>query len=382
MTTYLRVFALSAIIALILSACNLFNTTPNVSGDVPTQAVPQPTPIPALTMNVTYQIVDQTIEFSYLIGNASGAPIPGPVTVSDNMLTPITCPDLTLVGNFDTNLDVNEALACNGIYTITQLDQDTGSVTATATAFAGTSVSSAVTTIVLIEQTRALTLSKSPDPLTYNNVGETIIYTYVITNSGTASLGPVQFTITDDKIGGAFNCGSGGTILPPGGTVSCSASYLTTEADVTAGQVINSALASDGTTNSDPVTATINRGATSNPSNLTPGSDISHTVVGGEWLWQIARCYGTDPRQVIAANPQIPVPADISPGITVSVPNIGSDGIIYGPPCVGTHTVQSGDTWTSIAQLYNADTIVLQEVNPGTLSPGRVLKVPLNSAGG
>ena len=102
----------------------------------------------------------------------------------------------------------------------------------------------------------------------------------------------------------------------------------------------------------------------------------------GEWLWQIARCYGADPKQVVLANPQLPNPAQILPGITVSVPNIGAGGrTIYGPPCVGTHTVQSGETWTSIAQLYNADVLVLQDVNQGVLSTGRVLKIPLNSAG-
>ena len=383
MTTYLRIFALSAIIALVLSACNLFNNTPNVTGDTPTQAVPQPTPIPAMTMNVTYQIVDQTIEFTYLIGNASGLPIPGPVTVTDDRVAGIICSDLALVGNFDPNLDANEALSCNGTYTITQLDLDAGSVAATATASAGGSASSAVTTVVPIEQARKLTLTKTPDPLTFNAVGESIIYSYVITNSGTVSLGPVQFTIIDDKIGTAFNCGSGGTILAPGGTVSCSATYLTTDADLTAGTITNSAYASDGTTNSDPVTAAINKsGTTTPPSNLTPGSDISHTVIRGEWLWQIARCYGAAPRQVIAANPQIPVPAEISPGIIVTVPDIGSDGTIYGPPCVVWHTVQSGETWNSIANDFNADPFILQDANPGGLIPGSEIKVPRNSAGG
>jgi len=129
------------------------------------------------------------------------------------------------------------------------------------------------------------------------------------------------------------------------------------------------------------VTATINKGTVQNPSNLTPGTTIQHQVVSGEWLWQIARCYGADPKQVILHN-SLPNPAYITPGITITVPNIGADGrTIYGPPCVGTHTVQSGETWASIASLYNASVIVLQDVNPGSLSLGRVLKVPLNSAG-
>jgi hypothetical protein len=383
MTAIPRIFVLSAIIALVLSACTIGDTSPTVNGN----AVPLPTATsnPALTMNVTPQRVDLTLNFSYLIANNSGTPVPGPISVIDDKAQ-TTCPEVTSVGNFDNNLDADEALTCSGTYALTQADLDAGSVTTFATASAIGYVSPGVPTTVTIEQSRALSLSKTPDPLTYNSVGQTIIYSYVITNTGTVSLGPVQFTITDDKIGAAFNCGSGGTILPPGGTVSCSATYLTSQTDLTAGSVINTAFASDGTTNSNPITATINRSGTNggtNPSDLTPGTTIPHTVVAGEWLWQIARCYGADPRAVVAANPQLPVPAEISPGITVSVPNIGADGrTIYGPPCVEWHTVQSGETWDSIAGLYNADPLILQEVNPGGLVPGNQVKVPRNSAGG
>lgn len=382
MTTKLRIFSLSAILALVLSACNLFAGNPDGANDPGLQATPLPTPTPNLGLIVTYERVDQTITFSYLVGNTDVNPIPGPITVTDNKVL-VNCPEVSTVGNLDNNLDSNEAVTCTGIYTITQADIDAGSVTTLATATASGSSSATMTTTVPLLATRALTLTKTPDPLTFNNVGDTIIYSYVITNSGEATLGPAQFTVNDDKISVAINCGSGGTILEPNGTVSCSASYLITQADVTAGSVTNSASATDGTTTSNTVTATINRGTTTPPSNLTPGTTIQHQVVGGEWLWQIARCYGADPKQVVQSNSQLANPAEISPGITVTVPNIGAGGRpIYGPPCVGTHTVQSGETWNSIAQLHNADVLVLQEVNPGTLSPGRVLKVPVNSAGG
>jgi uncharacterized repeat protein (TIGR01451 family) len=85
---------------------------------------------------------------------------------------------------------------------------------------------------------------------------------------------------------------------------------------------------------------------------------------------------------VVQANPQLANPGQIKPDTIVTVPNIGSVGIIYGPPCVGTYTVQSGDTWNSIALKYNADPSVLQMVNSNTFAVGSVLTVPLNSAGG
>jgi LysM repeat protein len=159
--------------------------------------------------------------------------------------------------------------------------------------------------------------------------------------------------------------------------------------------VVNSATASGAGQTSAPATATITNLAApatqtpttietatqAPPSNLAPGSTISHQVAVGEWLIQIGRCYGATFDDIRNANPQIADPDFILPSMIVTVPRIGSAGRIYGPPCITFHTVQSGDTWTSIAQRYNADLAVLQKVNPVTLSTGTVLKIPLNSAG-
>ena len=388
MTTSFRVFSLGVIIALVLSACNLF-TGASEADNPALQENPLPTPVPTLTMTVTYAIVDQTINYSYLVSNTGGAPVAGPVIVTDDKV-PVSCPNVTTIGNLDANLDTDEALSCTGFYAITQTDLDAGSVTTLSTASASGSVSPGITTVVPVEQTRALTLSKTPDPLTFNSAGQTIIYTYVITNSGDVALGPAQFTVNDDKIGSAFNCGSGDATLAPGETISCSATYLTTEADLTTGSVTNNAIVTDGTTTSDIATSTINRGNTPTPSTLTPGSTIQHTVVSGEWLWQIARCYGADPKRVIAANSQLADPAEISPGITVTVPDIGSDRAIFGPQqgsdsilsCAPKYTIQSDDTWASIASNFTASPTLLQEVNPGVaLSAGNVVRVPINSEG-
>jgi hypothetical protein len=142
---------------------------------------------------------------------------------------------------------------------------------------------------------------------------------------------------------------------------------------------------SSGGIDTQPVPATLTNTSslatqTATLSNFVIGSTISHQVVKGEWLMQIARCYGADFNAVRKANPQIYDPNEISPSTILTVPNIGSNGAIYGPPCVGYHTVQQGDTWSSIAQTYNADTVILQAANRGTLSVGKVLLVPLNSA--
>ncbi len=191
--------------------------------------------------------------------------------------------------------------------------------------------------------------------------------------------------MTDAGFSAPINCGDATASLAPAATLTCAAIYAITQADMDRGSVSTGATASGGgAAASPPASVTLTKGAPivnppSNP-NLAAGTTIQHKVVVGEWLWQIARCYGADPAKTLQANPQLTTPRHISPDMTVTVPNIGSAGRIYGPPCVGTHTVQVGDTWASVAQKYNADALVLQIVNGNDLTVGRVLKVPLNSA--
>ena len=109
------------------------------------------------------------------------------------------------------------------------------------------------------------------------------------------------------------------------------------------------------------------------------GSTVQHQVTAGESLLQIARCYGVDFEQLRTANPQISDPRSFLPGMTVTVPNIGSAGEIYGPPCVAYYIVQSGDTWQSIANLYKADLAVLRAINQDdALEVGQLLIIPSN----
>jgi hypothetical protein len=55
-------------------------------------------------------------------------------------------------------------------------------------------------------------------------VGQTIVYTYQVTNTGAVTLtGP--FTVTDDKLG-AFTCGAANAQLAAGATLSCTKNYV------------------------------------------------------------------------------------------------------------------------------------------------------------
>lgn len=115
--------------------------------------------------------------------------------------------------------------------------------------------------------------------------------------------------------------------------------------------------------------------ATLPPGGLTPGATVRHVVGRGDWLLQIARCYGASYPAVRAAN-WLPNPDMIMPGAIITVPNIGSEGRIIGPPCVQSYTVLAGDTWESLAARYGTTAAILQRANPGALSVGRQIWVP------
>jgi LysM repeat protein len=330
-----------------------------------------------------FTTVGQVVKFTYTIKvlrNDTTGLSPN-ITIAGVTLN---CPAVNTVGNLNDRLDAGETIVCTSDYAITQADLDKGSVTNLATVNVYTVNSNQVSTTVNTVPAKALTLTKSADPLTYDRLGQTITYNYVIKNSGSLSLGPAQFTVTDAAISNPINCGAADTTLASNATVACSATYTITQADMNTASLVTSATASGGGVGpSQPASATVTKSTSTqtSSSSLTAGSTIKHQVVSGEWIWQIARCYGVDPIKLQQANPQLANPAQISPDMTLTVPNIGSAGKIYGPPCIGTHTVQSGDTWSSIAAKYNADAAVLQMVNSNTLTVGKVLKVPLNSAG-
>jgi hypothetical protein len=109
--------------------------------------------------------------------------------------------------------------------------------------------------------TKALKLTMTANPLTYNAVGQVITFTYVITNSGTASLGPAQFTVSGGLLGATpLNCGNSTTSLAPNATVTCTATYTIIQADLATSTLTNQATASGGGAGpSQPASATITK---------------------------------------------------------------------------------------------------------------------------
>lgn len=369
------------ILALVLSACTI-PATPTV---VPIQ--------PASSVNssglrledpVRVVVVGPVITYTYTVTMDAGTPaLPLPVTINDDKTTVPVCDNSAATVN-NNNLDPGEIVTCTSTYSITEADLNAGSVTSNATAMVGTSASNRVTTVVQVMQNKVLTIDVVPNPTTYSAAGQTITYTYTVTNTGTPTLGPAQFVVSDDHAG-QINCEVPKS-LAQSGLLTCTGTYVTTQADMGFNQIVNSATASGGgAVTITPDTSTVtNTNVTSQvppASGLTPSSTIQHIVVKGEWLIQIARCYGADFNAMRTKNPQVIDPHMILPAQNITVPNIGSNGPIYGPPCIGYHVVQSGETLDSIRTKYNADLAVLQLANRTvTFGNGACLRIPLNSA--
>ncbi len=126
--------------------------------------------------------------------------------------------------------------------------------------------------------TTGLTIAKSVAESSFSTAGDTLHYSYVVTNSGSASLiGPV--TVTDDKA--TANCPAVSTVgnldnwLNPGESITCTATYTVTAGDVTVGNVTNSAYATaDGvTSNTDSKAVQLQNTPTDTPTNTPTVTD-------------------------------------------------------------------------------------------------------------
>ena len=132
-------------------------------------------------------------------------------------------------------------MTCTATYTVTQADLDAGSVTNTAIGHAdGTPISTDRRRDRHRVQSAGAGLAKTATPATYDAVGDVISYSYVVTNTGNVTLtGPV--TVADDKA--HRRPARPPASLAPGASMTCTATYTITQADLDAGSVTNTAQA-------------------------------------------------------------------------------------------------------------------------------------------
>ena len=188
----------------------------------------------------SFSAAGTTITYSYRVTNTGNVTLES-VGVTDPLpgLSAVSCPSTTLaVGAVET---------CTATYTTTQADVDRGSVTNTGTASgtvaaSGHTVTATSTVTVPAVQQPAIALTKTSTSTSFTAPGTVITYDYQVTNTGNVTLG--SMTLTDPLAGlSPVNC-QGVTSLLPGASVTCTATYTTTQADVDAGGVTNTATVS------------------------------------------------------------------------------------------------------------------------------------------
>jgi uncharacterized repeat protein (TIGR01451 family) len=177
------------------------------------------------------------IHYSFAITNVGNVTLTG-VDLTDALVgfADATCGATTLAPGATTN--------CTADYTLTQADIDAGAKTNTATACgdppAGAEVCDDDTTTTQLPPDKKIALHKTAvlNAPAAPKAGDTITYTFEITNTGNVTLTGVDL---DDALVAFTNATCGATTLAPGAKTTCNVDYTLTQADVDAGSVSNSA---------------------------------------------------------------------------------------------------------------------------------------------
>lgn len=191
------------------------------------------------------------ITYRYRVTNTGNVTL-HPVTVTDNKLGAVTCPRVPGIRG----LAPGDSMTCTATYTTTDADVDHGRVTNTGTVAGtapdGTQVTDSSTTAVPTAQNPRLRIAKSADVSGLTRPGTTITYTYTVTNTGNVTLHDV--TVTDPKPGlSSISCPR--TRLTPGASMTCRATYTTTQANLDAGRIHNTGTAAGTAPDRTRVTA-------------------------------------------------------------------------------------------------------------------------------
>lgn len=182
---------------------------------------------------------DDTLAYTFTVKNEGNVTV-STVAVADPKIAGISCPTGALAPG--------ESVTCTGSYRLSQADFDAGKVDNEAADTAksgGTDVTSnKATATKVLPVVDAVSLKKTAGtPVDANNngrtdAGDTIRYSFLITNTGNTSLTAV--TVNDAKVTG-LSCPA--TTLGTGKSMTCTATHTITQAEVDAGTADNTATA-------------------------------------------------------------------------------------------------------------------------------------------
>ena len=137
--------------------------------------------------------------------------------------------------------------------------------------------------LVPVPPTSSLTLAKTTTSSGYGAAGQTIPYSYLVTNTGATTL--TNIAVTDDK--NSVSCPSG--TLTKGASETCTGTYTVTQADVDSGSVTNSATVA-GTTpsgtivSSSPSVVTVLANSATSSMTMTKSSTTSSFAAAGDLI--------------------------------------------------------------------------------------------------
>ena len=180
------------------------------------------------------------ITYTFVIKNTGNVTLSA-ATVTDPMFSAVTCPT--------TPLAPGASVSCAAVaHTLTQEEVDAGALTNMAsvemTPPTGQAVTNVDSTTTTIASSPAIAVDKQAGAVADldgngRDAGDTITYTFIVTNTGNVTLGAVG--VSDAKIG-TVTCPA--TSLTAGASMTCTAAaYTLTQADVDAGAVNNTAFA-------------------------------------------------------------------------------------------------------------------------------------------
>jgi uncharacterized repeat protein (TIGR01451 family) len=198
-----------------------------------------------------------TITYSYTVDNTGNVSLsnvaltdPG-VKFNGGAANPLTTGPTLVSGDTNTNniLDTTEVWTYSATYVLTQANVNTAAgvasgvsntVSATAKNPQGTPVpptpaGSTLTATTTIPAAPALKIKKTADTIGPLTVGQVVNYSFLVTNTGNVTISGVN--VTESAFNGTGTpvptpTTTGSTTLAPGGTVTFTASYTVTQADI------------------------------------------------------------------------------------------------------------------------------------------------------
>jgi len=183
----------------------------------------------------TYTAAGQVITYTYTVTSKTGA---------TGLITSLTDDKVTIPAGCTAGpVPPNGTVTCTATYTITAADVTAGSVVNNANVKGdscrdGCDQDLNAQATITLDARPSWTLSKSANPTTYTAAGQSIGYSYLLTNTGNVTINSIS--ITDNKVS-PVGCPS--TSLAAGANMTCTGTYTTTASDVSTGSVTNSATA-------------------------------------------------------------------------------------------------------------------------------------------